>query len=1460
MDNKRRKKSMATQKNMLPIALKVAMGVGTLTAASCVVMHLTADFAEASTALAFGNGNYTIISAANNKNTQKLYLEPVGNGNYYFYTNKGSNIVLGVESDGSVKAQVKSSGKAQEWRIDTSGDGRSYFFVNVKNNKALDFSSGTIQSGKAKVVGLNGDNSQKFLVNSEDRVVADGWYKIGSANNSNYVLDVVNNDPSNGANVQIYQTANTNAQKFYIRYLGKGEYVIATGSSGGKSLIELAGGKVQTSTNIQQYMDNNTEAQRWRITKATDGTYIFTSAKSGYNMEFFGGNIAPENNRNVLVGGRTGLGNQRFVLTKTSLDSNNQSGGNNNGLELSKENFSDKSFTIQSAINEKYQLEITNSSIVNKTNVQLWEIMGLNNRKFRFENAGNGYYRLIARNSEKALAVSNSNVEQQTVSSSDAQLWKIYKSSDGKMVLQNKTGGYLSVDKASNGVNVGVSNSYEGVNQKFVFSQTSYAPDIKTGEYSILAVSNTNAGLTVENSSSAGGVRIISVNNSVFSSNAHKFNVTHLGDGIYTIKTAISSYNSVFDVKGGKVADGTTIQQYPSNNSNAQKWRIIRTEDNKYIFMSLKGNKVITINGDAGNAPVSLGTLGDRNVKQQFTFTNPIGSSSGNDSNNSTSAEPLTEYKGNINGKTFNIFSGVNKNYQLEITNSSSDNNAVVQIWSNSGTNNRKFRFESAGNGYYRIIARNSEKAITVKGNTIVQQAVALSDDQLWKVYTSKDGKYVIQNKNGRYLSVNGASNGLDASADTTMGGNGQKFFIEGTGYNQEVANGNYRITSAANTGTSLTVENASSAGGVRIISVNNDVFGETAHQFNVSYTGDGLYKITTAMTGNKSAVDIAGGRPVDGTTIQQYPDNGSDAQRWRIIRTEDNKYIFMSKSGNKVITINNDPINSPVTVSSQNDTNKKQQFTFVSVSGGSTNTTEQLNPVNSGLDGKTFNIQSGVNSSYQLEITNSSIKENTEAQLWANSGTNNRKFRFESAGNGYYKIIARNSEKALAVMGNKVVQQTYTGTSDQLWKVYTAKDGKYVIQNKNGKYLSVNKAENGFDATVETTMGGNGQKFSLSSTSYLQEIKDGAYNLVSVADSNGLLTIENASQYGGARLISSWKSSANNASQIFGVTYLGDGQYKIKTGPSVYKSTLDIVGGKVENGGGIQQYPDNGSAAQTWRIIRTEDDKYIFMSLNGNKVITINESATNSKTSLNGMGDDNKSQQFTFARASGYLVRGDRKYYFNENGATPKVGIDISQWQSNIDWEAVKADGIDFAIIRVAYSSKASGFGFEDPYAKRNIEECERLGIPYGVYLYSMAITDEQADDEADFMVDLLRGHSPKMGAFIDIEDTSRYEKAFGSISSDNARRRITDLTKRIVDRVKSRGVNPGIYANENYFRNILYSNELEGVKWIAKYYYSNDSVLPINSDWKMWQYSSSGSVKGIKGDVDMNTLISEY
>ena len=87
--------------------------------------------------------------------------------------------------------------------------------------------------------------------------------------------------------------------------------------------------------------------------------------------------------------------------------------------------------------------------------------------------------------------------------------------------------------------------------------------------------------------------------------------------------------------------------------------------------------------------------------------------------------------------------------------------------------------------------------------------------------------------------------------------------------------------------------------------------------------------------------------------------------------------------------------------------------------------------------------------------------------------------------------------------------------------------------------------------------------------------------------------------------------------------------------------------------------------------------------------------------------------------------------------------GIDVSEHQGNINWDAVKASGVDFAILRVGFGAPSFG-GRTDHQFQRNISECERLGIPYGIYLYSYAWDDEQAADEAAFVINNIAGHSP--------------------------------------------------------------------------------------------------------------------
>lgn len=205
-------------------------------------------------------------------------------------------------------------------------------------------------------------------------------------------------------------------------------------------------------------------------------------------------------------------------------------------------------------------------------------------------------------------------------------------------------------------------------------------------------------------------------------------------------------------------------------------------------------------------------------------------------------------------------------------------------------------------------------------------------------------------------------------------------------------------------------------------------------------------------------------------------------------------------------------------------------------------------------------------------------------------------------------------------------------------------------------------------------------------------------------------------------------------------------------------------------------------------------------------------------------------------------------------------IGIDVSKWNDDIDWKAVKADGIGFAIIRTSYGSDSKW----EWRTVENIKGCEANGIPYGVYFYSIATTNEEADKEVALVKKVLGNYKPKLGVYIDIEDTAVYEKAFGDIYKASARRKITDLTKRMANSLISSGYKVGVYGNANYFNNVLYKNELPDVLWGAHYYTnpnSNpDGLKSGNEDWNLWQYSETGTVKGIKGKVDMNTLIKKY
>lgn len=194
-----------------------------------------------------------------------------------------------------------------------------------------------------------------------------------------------------------------------------------------------------------------------------------------------------------------------------------------------------------------------------------------------------------------------------------------------------------------------------------------------------------------------------------------------------------------------------------------------------------------------------------------------------------------------------------------------------------------------------------------------------------------------------------------------------------------------------------------------------------------------------------------------------------------------------------------------------------------------------------------------------------------------------------------------------------------------------------------------------------------------------------------------------------------------------------------------------------------------------------------------------------------------------------------------NSNKRPVAHGIDVSEHNGTINWDAVKNSGqVDFAILRVGYGDDYSYQ--DDKQWARNVSECERLGIPYGVYIYSYATSWSQLNSEVSHVKRLLKGHNPSYPVYIDMEDNS---------TIGLGRNTLTQFAKSFCDQINSAGYTAGVYANLNWWNNYLYASQLDNYeRWVAQY----NSSCWYEGDYGLWQYSSSGSVPGISGNVDMN------
>ena len=216
-------------------------------------------------------------------------------------------------------------------------------------------------------------------------------------------------------------------------------------------------------------------------------------------------------------------------------------------------------------------------------------------------------------------------------------------------------------------------------------------------------------------------------------------------------------------------------------------------------------------------------------------------------------------------------------------------------------------------------------------------------------------------------------------------------------------------------------------------------------------------------------------------------------------------------------------------------------------------------------------------------------------------------------------------------------------------------------------------------------------------------------------------------------------------------------------------------------------------------------------------------------------------------------FVQDNKFWYYEENGKRmSKTGIDVSSYQGDIDWKKVKADGVEFAIIRVGIRGYGTGKLVEDECFKANIEGAIKEGIEVGVYFFSQAITEEEAEEEAKFVCDRIKGYKLTYPVIFDTEHVSA-SSARTNKANLTAKAR-TDLAIAFCDYVEAEGYESMIYSNKRWYLRKLNLEKLDKKRiWLAQY--SSDLDYPFQ--FEIWQYSCEGKVDGIEGNVDLNIHI---
>ena len=506
--------------------------------------------------------------------------------------------------------------------------------------------------------------------------------------------------------------------------------------------------------------------------------------------------------------------------------------------------------------------------------------------------------------------------------------------------------------------------------------------------------------------------------------------------------------------------------------------------------------------------------------------------------------------------------------------------------------------------------------------------------------------------------------------------------------------------------------------------------------------------------------------------------------------------------------------------------------------------------------DGKTINdgtyvIASALNENKVIDVSAASTKSGANIQIWDEDDVAQQRFNVKYLGDGYYTITASHSSKVMDVSGagkvngTNVQQYESNGTDAQKWIIKEAGNGYYYIISKcNGLYLNVEdgSTKNGTNINMNKRNNSKSQKFRFVLYEELkgtEVIESGNYVISTKIDNNYVLDISAASIKDGGN-VQLW-SNANVKQQRFYIKYLGDGYYTIEANHS--SKVLDVEDSGKKNGTNVQQYTSNGSDAQKWVIKEAgEGYYYIISKVNGKYLDVCAGKAYNGNNIHVYEKNETNAQKFKLTKITEYK------------------GIDVSQYQGTINWNEVASSGVEFAMMRIGFRGYRNPNLKFDSMFETNYKAANDNNIDIGVYFVTQALNYEEGVEEANFIIPTLKKCNISYPVVVDVEWAGGAEGNNGRADYLTNEER-TNAINGFCDTTRNAGYVPMVYANKYWLTDHIDVENLRADIWLAHYVKgAPENLSDYQGEYQMWQYTSSGRMNGINGDVDLNICYKKY